>query len=248
MNDKNTLKTTVTLKNLNPYTKYYIRTRTAYGNAGNTVSKNSPSINGFTNLIPPKNVSISLLSETEIDIKWNYDILVAKFNIAVSKTGLFNDDDEIFNFSAKASDRSKVIKGLESGTRYYLKISALINSLQSSPSKTVTITLPSGDKFSAPIVKLEALSPTSFKVNWNRNPAMDRYYLTVSTDKDMKKIIGFHNFQIIPSPSELKHTYIVDRSLTSPKKEYYVSLYGKNSTSEKLSEVYVTSVIILPER
>lgn len=122
----------------------------------------------------PKNIAAETLSSSSINVTWN-TVDDADYYCIYYKEG----EDTTFK-SVKTTSNSYTLTSLTSDTVVYFKVTAVVDSIESSYSNTVyaatseasTIDISAPDN-----VEAEALSSSSIKVTWDAVDAADYYYV-----------------------------------------------------------------------
>ena len=181
----NKTETSELVANLSAGSEYFVRLRT-YNASGE--SPNAEVIRIVTTSFTPENPQISELTQTSAKLNWESAAgLYDGFSLDVSTDNTFIDEAAYLagyqNKLISKTASSENLAGLQSGTRYYIRIYTYNEAGKSSPTETLTLlTLPDTPIFTGADF-LTGVSQTAATLKWTSVPeVLDGYQLEISTD------------------------------------------------------------------
>lgn len=164
--------------NLEKEAQYYVRVRAK--NEGCGTGNNSAAKSGTTKGVPnpPSGLAKSACTLDGFTVSWSADPLADSYNLVVSEDEFFNDFINPYDLGYRTTNLSKVITGLDSGTKYYYKVRSISQYGNSPFSSTSSTTTPPP----APTVSIISKTATSITVSWNATKSATKYEIDYSDD------------------------------------------------------------------
>ncbi len=215
---------------LSPGTAYYYRVRTV---AGGGTSSNSGTITVTTGLDAPVATPATDVSTTCFTADWNSVQGATSYRLDVSKDSQFSSFVSGYAGLPVFSATNYLVESLEANTTYYYRVRAVVSSVISDSSNTITcVTAPP-----VPVAKVATgVTPGSFTAGWYGVMGATGYRLDVSTSSSFTSFVsGYNNLSVAGT----------SRAVTglSPGTVYYYRVRSSNSSSVSTNSNYVTVVL-----
>jgi fibronectin type 3 domain-containing protein len=175
----------------------------------------------------PENVDTQLVTDQEIQISWDSQPAAQKYNVYMTRNGIFDDSPATFVGSGTVGYRVLRVRNLNPNTSYFFKVAAIDGFGREGANSDYKIVI-TKDHPPAPVELKATVSATSTNVRLDYlfgSPASVGFYTLVLYPGDYVSIYRSENnvdFNFINNTPD-SYSYI-DSGLT-PGKTYYYSIY-----------------------